>query len=87
MAISLRLGWQKDHLHPAGSGDPSGTPNSYHISVDEVGMGQGNIMYLWMGWGWVGAISCICRWVGDRSGQYHVSVDRLGMGQGNIMYL
>ncbi len=28
MAISLRLGWQKDHLHPAGSGDPSATPNS-----------------------------------------------------------
>ncbi len=28
MAISLRLGLRKDHLHPAGSGDPSATPNS-----------------------------------------------------------
>ncbi len=28
MAISLRLGWRKDHLHPVGSGDPSATPNS-----------------------------------------------------------
>ncbi len=27
MAISLRLGWRKDHLHTAGSGDPS-IPNS-----------------------------------------------------------
>ncbi len=28
MVISLRLGWRKDHLRPAGSGDPSATPNS-----------------------------------------------------------
>ncbi len=28
MAISLRLGWQKDQLRPAGSGDPSATPSS-----------------------------------------------------------
>ncbi len=28
MAISLCLGWQKGHLNPAGSGDPSTTPNS-----------------------------------------------------------
>ncbi len=37
MAISLRWGWQKDHLHPAGSGNPSATTNTVilpHRSTD-----------------------------------------------------
>ncbi len=35
VVISLRLGWQKDHLSPQGSGDPSTTPNEgcFHFYI------------------------------------------------------
>ncbi len=50
MAVSLHLGWRKDHLRPVSSGDPSATPNSVilpHRSPDSgcLALSHTNISY------------------------------------------
>ncbi len=46
MAISLRLGWQKDQLRPTGSGDPSATPCSMILPHRSPDSGCFALLYL-----------------------------------------